>query len=78
MNREPTMFEKALMGDYEVEDIHSNLKRCREISGQLNVLDIIDPSSRNIGLIAELVFRVNNMPELELIEVEDFNLSQPN
>ena len=40
MNREPTMFEKALMGDYEVEDIHSNLKRCREISGQLNVLDI--------------------------------------
>tara|TARA_R110002096_G_scaffold426256_1_gene635793 strand:- start:1085 stop:1303 length:219 start_codon:yes stop_codon:yes gene_type:complete len=72
------MFEKAIMGDYEVEDIHSNLRRCREISGQLNVLDIIDPTSRNVGLIAELVFRVNNMPELELIELEEFNLSQPN
>ena len=78
MNRERTMFEKAIMGDYEVEDIHSNLRRCREISGQLNVLDIIDPTSRNVGLIAELVFRVNNMPELELIELEEFNLSQPN
>tara|TARA_R110002051_G_scaffold295438_1_gene361201 strand:+ start:1462 stop:1698 length:237 start_codon:yes stop_codon:yes gene_type:complete len=78
MNRERTMFEKALMGDYEVDDIYSNLRRCREISGQLNVLDIIDPTSRNVGLIAELVFRVNNMPELELIELEEFNLSQPN
>ena len=78
MNRERTMFEKALMGAYEVDDIYSNLRRCREISGQLNVLDIIDPTSRNVGLIAELVFRVNNMPELELIELEEFNLSQPN
>ena len=78
MDRERTMFEKALQGDYEIVDIFTNIKRCKEISDQLEILDIIDPTSRDMGLLAELVYRVSNMPELELIEVDEFNLNNPN
>ena len=78
MERERTMFEKALKGDYEIVDIFTNIKRCKEISDQLEILDIIDPTSRDMGLLAELVYRVSNMPELELIEVDEFNLNKPN
>mgnify|MGYP003135624022 FL=1 len=78
MERERTMFEKALKGDYEIVDIFTNIKRCKEISDQLEILDIIDPTSRDMGLLAELVYRVSNMPELELIEVDEFNLNNPN
>jgi len=28
--------------------------------------------------MAELVYRVNNMPELELIEIDEYSLNNPN
>mgnify|MGYP003627647952 CR=1 FL=1 len=78
MDRERTTLEKAIYGDYEIKDIFTNLERCREISSELKILDIIEPSGKNVGLLAELVYRINNMPELELIEIDEFNLTQPN
>jgi len=78
MDRERTMFEKALIGDYEIKDVFTNIQRCREISSELKILDLIDPNSRDVSLIAELVYRVNNMPELELIEIDEYTLNNPN
>ena len=78
MDRERTMFEKALIGDYEIKDVFTNIQRCREISSELRILDLIDPNSRNVSLMAELVYRVNNMPELELIEIDEYTLNNPN
>ena len=78
MERERTMFEKALIGDYEIKDLYTNIERCKEISDQLQILDIIAPNSRNVGLLAELVYRVSNMPELELIELDEYALNNPN
>ena len=72
------MFEKALIGDYEIKDVFTNIQRCREISSELRILDLIDPNSRNVSLMAELVYRVNNMPELELIEIDEYSLNNPN
>ena len=78
MDRERTMFEKALIGDYEIKDVFTNIQRCREISSELKILDLIDPNSRDVSLMAELVYRVNNMPELELIEIDEYTLNNPN
>ena len=78
MDRERTMFEKALIGDYEIKDVFTNIQRCREISSELKILDLIDPNSRNVSLMAELVYRVKNMPELELIEIDEYSLNNPN
>ena len=72
------MFEKALIGDYEIKDVFTNIQRCREISSELRILDLIDPNSRNVSLMAELVYRVKNMPELELIEIDEYSLNNPN
>ena len=58
MNREITSFEKALIGDYEIKDIYTNIARCKEI--------------------AELVYRVKYMPDLQLIEIDEFVLDNPN
>ena len=78
MEREKTMFERALTGDYEIKDVFTNIERCNQISNQLKILDLIEPKSRDISLIAELVYRVNNMPELELIEIDEYTLNNPN
>ena len=78
MDRERTMFEKALIGDYEIKDVFTNIQRCREISSELRILDLIEPNSRNVSLMAELVYRVKNMPELELIEIDEYTLNNPN
>ena len=78
MEREKTMFEKALVGDYEIKDVFTNIERCKQISSQLKILDLIEPRSRDISLIAELVYRVNNKPELQLIEIDDYSLNNPN
>ena len=78
MDRERTMFEKALIGDYEIKDVFTNIQRCREIYSELRILDLIEPNSRNVSLMAELVYRVKNMPELELIEVDEYSLNNPN
>ena len=78
MDRERTMFEKALIGDYEIKDVFTNIQRCKEISSELKILDLIDPNSRDVSLIAELVYRVNTMPKLELIEIDEYTLNNPN
>ena len=78
MNREITLFEKALIGDYEIKDIYTNIARCKEIADKLKILDIIDPTSKNVSLIAELVYRVKYMPDLQLIEIDEFVLDNPN
>ena len=78
MDRERTMFEKALIGDYEINDVFTNIQRCREISSELRILDLIDPNSKNVSLMAEIVYRAKNMPELELIEIDEYSLNNPN
>ena len=37
MDRERTMFEKALIGDYEIKDVFTNIQRCKEISSELKI-----------------------------------------
>ena len=78
MSKELTLFDKALMGDFKIEDVYTNIETCKEISSELQILDVIDPTSRKIGLISELLYRVKNMPELHLIEVDEMNLTKPN
>ena len=55
-----------------------NLKKLREIANNLKSLDILDPSSRTIMLVTEMVRRAKLIPELEMVDqldkilIEDF------
>ena len=78
MNIYKTLYQKALDGDFEINDVYYNLERCREISKEIKIMDIIDPNSKQIGLLSELLFRMKNMPELEILDITRLDDQEPN
>ena len=78
MNIYKTLYQRALDGDFEINDVYYNLERCREISKELKIMDIIDPNSKQIGLLSELLFRMKNMPELEILDITILDDQEPN
>tara|TARA_R100000995_G_C3401012_1_gene84880 strand:+ start:25 stop:261 length:237 start_codon:yes stop_codon:yes gene_type:complete len=78
MSEYKTLYQKALSGDFKIGNVYENLERCREISEELKLMDVIDPNSRQIGLISELLYRMKNMPELEILDVNFFLNEKPN
>mgnify|MGYP003135630368 CR=1 FL=1 len=78
MDEYKTLYQKALSGEFTVNNVYDNLERCREISNELKIMDIIDPNSRQIGLLSELLYRVKNMPELEVLDLNLLDEQEPN
>lgn len=78
MERRRTMYHKTLFGNIDVGNVYDNLERCREISNELMMTDIIDPNSRQIGLLSELLFRMKHMPELEILDLDLVSEQEPN
>ena len=78
MSEYKTLYQKALSGDFKIGNVFENLERCREISEELQLMDVIDPNSKQIGLISELLYRMKNMPELQILDVNLFTDEEPN
>ena len=78
MSEYKTLYQKALSGDFEIGNDYENLERCREISEELQLTDIIDPNSKQIGLLSELLYRMKNMPELEILDLNLLDDQEPN
>ena len=76
MDNRVTLYHKARLGDFEIGDVYENIERCKEISQDLNITDVINPTSKEIGLLAELLYRVKNMPELEILDFIDIETNQ--
>ena len=70
MLSEETLFSKAISGKFDTDDLLANMDRCREIANGLSFMDMIDGTSRQVGLMAELLYRVRNMPDIEYIDLE--------
>ena len=78
MSEYKTLYQKALSGDFEIDNVFENLERCREISSELKLMDVIDPNSKQIGLLSELLYRMKNMPELEILDMTMMHNQEPN
>ena len=78
MERTRTLYQRAIIDGFEIDNVYENLERCREISHELKIMDIIDPSSRQIGLLSELLYRMKNMPELEILDLSTIDEQEPN
>ena len=78
MSEYKTLYQKALSGDFKIGNVYENLERCREISEELQLTDIIDPNSKQIGLLSELLYRMKNMPELEILDLNLLDDQEPN
>ena len=70
--------QRARMNDFQIDSVYENLERCREISEELQLTDIIDPNSKQIGLLSELLYRMKNMPELEILDLNLLDDQEPN
>ena len=77
MNNRKTLFQMALSGDFDIEGVVPNINRCREISKELNAVDLIDLNSIQIGLLAELSYRTEHMPELESVDMYNMEDKTP-
>ena len=66
------------MNDFRIDNVYDNLERCREISQELKLTDLIDPTSKQIGLLSELLYRMKNMPELEILDLNLLDDQEPN
>lgn len=66
------------MNDFQIDNVYDNLERCREISQELKLTDLIDPNSKQIGLLSELLYRMKNMPELEILDLNLLDDQEPN
>tara|TARA_Y100001951_G_C11199141_1_gene216099 strand:- start:417 stop:680 length:264 start_codon:yes stop_codon:yes gene_type:complete len=69
INKE-TLFNRAISGNFDTDNLILNMNRCREIANGLRFTDIIQGTSRHIGLMAELLYRVRHMPDIEYIDFE--------
>ena len=78
MERNRTLYQRARMNDFRIDNVYDNLERCREISQELKLTDLIDPTSKQIGLLSELLYRMKNMPELEILDLNLLDDQEPN
>jgi hypothetical protein len=63
-------FQQALSREIIIGDPAYNISRCKELAEELKITDVVDPSGRQIGMLAELLYRVKEIPELEIIDIE--------
>ena len=70
-----TRFDKALENVYSEESSHENINKSRQLAKNLKILDVIDPSSKIIGELAEMVSRLKNAEKLEIVDISDFTTS---
>ena len=61
----------------ETDDYADNLNKIRELSRQVKILDLLDPTSRIVNILTEIVERSRHIPELEMVERKIMNIDAP-
>ena len=67
-----TKFDRALSEEYSEESTLVNINKAIELVYNLKILDILEPTSKTIGELAEIVSRLQNADTLEMIDIELF------
>lgn len=66
-----TLYHKARDNEFEELDIFSTIERLQEIAEEIKLTDLINLSSRQMGLVAELLWRVDRI-RISPIDRNDF------
>ena len=56
------------------ETYADNINILKEIAKQIKSMDLLDPSSRTVSLMTEIIDRCKKLPQLEMV---DFNVKYP-
>ena len=66
-----TLYHKARDNEFDELDIFSTIERLQEIAEEIKLTDLINLSSRQMGLVAELLWRVDRI-RISPIDKNDF------
>ena len=66
-----TLYHKARDDEFEELDIFSTIERLQEIADEIKLTDLINLSSRQMGLVAELLWRIQRI-RISPIDKSDF------
>ena len=66
-----TLYHKARDNEFEELDIFSTIERLQEIAEEIKLTDLINLSSRQMGMVAELLWRVDRI-RISPIDRNDF------
>lgn len=51
-----------------------NLNKIRKLASDLKVIDLLDPSSKTVNVLTEIIERCRHIPELEMIDNNFINM----
>ena len=66
-----TLYQKAQLDEFEELDIFQTIDRIQEIANEVSLTDLVNLSSRQMGLIAELLWRVKRI-KISPVDQNDF------
>ena len=72
MKTRKTRFNNALNNNFMEESSHININKAIKLAMKMKVIDILEPTSKTIGELAEIVSRLQNADWLEVIDIEVF------
>lgn len=79
MSERKTRFQKAIAGSFDDIDVFTNINEIRKLGNEIELLDVINPTSSTYGKIAELLSRVKALKEFELLsDGESLFINHPN
>ena len=68
-----TRFDKALNNVYSESSTIQNINKSIELANNMQIIDILEPTSKTIGEIAEIISRLQNADSLETVDIELFS-----
>ena len=79
MSERKTRFQKAMAGSFDDIDVFTNINEIKKLGNEIELLDVINPTSCTYGKIAELLSRVKALKEFELLsDGENISINHPN
>ena len=79
MSERKTRFQKAMAGSFDNVDVFTNINEIRKLGNEIELLDVINPTSCTYGKIAALLSRVKALKEFELLsDGENLFINHPN
>jgi len=66
-----TLYHKAKDDDFEELDIFNTIERLQEIADEIKFSDLVSLSSRQMGMVAELLWRIQRI-KISPIDKSDF------
>ena len=79
MSERKTRFQKAMAGSFDNVDVFTNINEIRKLGNEIELIDVINPTSCTYGKIAELLSRIKALKEFELLsDEENISINHPN